>query len=832
MAIANLAIRISAQISELQKGFAEAKDAVEKFEKGVVSTGRTVASVFGVGLSAAAIVGFVRNVINAASEITALSNQLGISTTAVQKFQFIAGQTGTTIEAFGKAAFVLGTNLTSGDASTVAGVERLGLSLGQLSRVNPEQKLDLVISALGRMGSATERNTVLTQIFGAKLAQELAKAAAEYDKLKDKAPAATEASVKALTDAGNKVAEFQSKLSSMSILGLGAVIKAAEGAEVEMNKWAAAAERGNLIMPGLIGEITRYNAVLRETASAAASAAAAQNAAFGRAPSLGQPGLKPAGNLSFNELLGISSGLEKAFDATVKARKVADEYAGAVKQLRDQLSGAALQAEVRKLSDAFAGMDSKLKSSAATLDRVGDAAQELRDKGAQLTPQLRALADQSERFREAQRRSEEVVRGSVTALDEMRRATSDARLAQERLLEPLRVSGERFVQNAESIRDVNLAAFRLSQDFSLSGWFSTVSAQAETATVSLGTKLKGALKENLEQIPQILASAFTGGGGIMGAVKAVASLVGAAIGQAIGTAIGGPLGGAIGAALGSLAGPLVGQLAKIFDRNKGRDLVKDFVAGFGGFADFQRKLQETFDPATAERYWIALTQGVGRNSPEQAKKIIDELNEAFGLQASRLSNAEAIMEEYGFSFEDAGQKFRNAKLAEQFDALFEKTLTLKEVGIDYDEILRRQASQYSELLRRAIATNTEIDSSMRPVLERMAELGLLTDAASGEFLDLNNVQWSKTLTQGFKDVTDAIKELPRALSDVFSGLDSLSKRRVTIPVGFDVQGGGFAPTDGGVSGGVTQTINVRVGDDVIASAAARGFPSNLELNGV
>ena len=48
------------------------------------------------------------------------------------------------------------------------------------------------------------------------------------------------------------------------------------------------------------------------------------------------------------------------------------------------------------------------------------------------------------------------------------------------------------------------------------------------------------LTKALQQIPQIVVSAFTGGGGTAGAIKGVASAVGAAVGGSIGTAIGGP----------------------------------------------------------------------------------------------------------------------------------------------------------------------------------------------------------------------------------------------------------------------------------------------------
>jgi hypothetical protein len=260
-----------------------------------------------------------------------------------------------------------------------------------------------------------------------------------------------------------------------------------------------------------------------------------------------------------------------------------------------------------------------------------------------------------------------------------------------------------------------------------------------------------------------------------------------------GKGISGFLGGAIDAVLpgvGALLGPLVGKIGSAIKNafglgTAGRDLVKDFASSFGGFDALHKKLGDL--GAAGERLWINLTQGVGRNNPEQAKAAIEAINAAFGRQADMLSKTQAVLDEYGITFEQTGEKFRNQTLATAFDALFEKTQILQEAGVDYSLILDKQASQYSELTAKAIATNTEIPSSMRPLLEKMAELGLLTDEATGEFIDLGKVKWAQTLTEGFKSVTDAINRLADALTTGVGGaLDNLSQRRIKIPIEFDV----------------------------------------------
>jgi len=270
-------------------------------------------------------------------------------------------------------------------------------------------------------------------------------------------------------------------------------------------------------------------------------------------------------------------------------------------------------------------------------------------------------------------------------------------------------------------------------------------------------------------------------------------------------------------------------IAAMFDRNKGRDLVSSFAAQMGGFDTLHARLLELGDDG--EQLWIRLTQGVGRNNPDQAKAAIDAINAALGQQTDRIANAEAVMKEYGFSFEDAGAKWRAANLGAQFDALYQKTLTLRDVGIDYDEILRRQAGEYSTLVQRAVSTNTEIDSSMRPVLQRLVDMGLLTDENGEKFSDLGDVSWTTTLTEATKGITKAIYDLRDAILGTSSAFDDLGRKRISIPIGTTSDTGSTA-TPSAASWGMEQTITVQVGEDVIARAAARGLPSELTVNGI
>jgi uncharacterized protein YoxC len=89
---------------------------------------RGISSLVDLGLSA----------FTTAEQIDDLSKKLGISTDAVQEFQYIADQTGTTIDAFARATLALQRNLGAPDQGLLDLLHKLGLSFTELRTARPE----------------------------------------------------------------------------------------------------------------------------------------------------------------------------------------------------------------------------------------------------------------------------------------------------------------------------------------------------------------------------------------------------------------------------------------------------------------------------------------------------------------------------------------------------------------------------------------------------------------------------------------------------------------------------------------------------------------------
>lgn len=301
---------------------------------------------------------------------------------------------------------------------------------------------------------------------------------------------------------------------------------------------------------------------------------------------------------------------------------------------------------------------------------------------------------------------------------------------------------------------------------------------------------------------QSILSAIQGGGNVFAAAagslgqslttKFASYLTGAK--ELGGKAIGGFLGGAINAvlpAVGSLLGPLVGKItdvfAGLFNRNKGRDMVEAFADGFGGFNALHQQLGTL--GAAGERLWIQLTQGVGRNNPDQARKAIDAINQALSGQTDQFARAEAAIERWGFSFEELGTKVQHSRLTELGKSLQQDFEDLMWIGVDTNAVLERMSAATSEFLHKAVATGFEVSASMRPMIEQMFDMGLLTDAAGERLQSLDDIPFAETFSQSIDRVIlkfdELIDKITRGVGGALSGLGG-----VNIPIG----GGGQPPS--------------------------------------
>lgn len=102
-------------------------------------------------------------------------------------------------------------------------------------------------------------------------------------------------------------------------------------------------------------------------------------------------------------------------------------------------------------------------------------------------------------------------------------------------------------------------------------------------------------------------------------------------------------------------------------------------------------------------------------------------------------------------------------------------------------ITEKMTAGVNDYIAQAIRTGTEIPAAMQPLLQKMIDMGVLTDETGLKLDTLEGLTFATTLTEGFKAVVEAIREMTQALTGGVGGaLDALARRRVVIPIGFEV----------------------------------------------
>ncbi len=323
---------------------------------------------------------------------------------------------------------------------------------------------------------------------------------------------------------------------------------------------------------------------------------------------------------------------KKAAEAMKIAAAAAEAYRKAIQALRMELSGAKLQHEVKQLSDAFQGLSKEQRESAKVIDRTADAAHKLWEQGAILTPTLFRLVIENGNLADSLPPVEKGL-GQVAQAGQLVNDHFKNTLAiVEALIPKLKVVaglGPEFrgvgaipVPTAPDVEPAFAEAYRRAQQFQ-----KDMIELGKDAGLGVSAAIAdGIVSGDWSQLEQNLRDVL-------------AHTIGSALTNAVNFLIPG---------LGTILGPIFDAFGSLISNafgDRGRDMVEAFAGTHGGFDALHKKLQETFDPATAERFWIALTQGVGRNNPEQAAAIIRTITDAFADAGQAASDAARAQEE-------------------------------------------------------------------------------------------------------------------------------------------------------------------------------------------
>jgi hypothetical protein len=336
-----------------------------------------------------------------------------------------------------------------------------------------------------------------------------------------------------------------------------------------------------------------------------------------------QFGTKPA---TPEELAVLGKTTAADLEAMKKATAAAEQYAAAIRTLRDQLSGAALAGDVAKLQSAFDRLTPAQLANAETFDRVGKAAKALYDQGATLTPELFKILLASQRITP----QAHALGNELKDVGDSFKMLYNAAVPFPGVLEG--ISGA--IGNVFAVKMPPLVEDAIKRSERLKdSWKDLSKALSELATIA-----GGSFATIVQGFGTLVAAANTAKQSLSSIKDGLAAFKGGSLLEGIGGVTSGVLG------LVSAATAAYKALDKVFG-NAGRDAVEEFASTFeGGFAGLHTELLKLGD-AVGEELWKKLTQGVGRNSPEQAAKVIAEVEAALATLKDQTEETTGATEE-------------------------------------------------------------------------------------------------------------------------------------------------------------------------------------------
>lgn len=205
------------------------------------------------------------------------------------------------------------------------------------------------------------------------------------------------------------------------------------------------------------------------------------------------------------------------------------------------------------------------------------------------------------------------------------------------------------------------------------------------------------------------------------------ALAGAEAGYRIGAETGVPVAGAVvGAGVGALVGLIRGKLS-----TAGRDAVQDFANSMGGFEALHKQLDGL--GAYGETLWKNLTQGVGRNNPQQAAEAIQVVQQ-------QLAQLTADTEKYGLTWKDLPIAQQIDHISQQGGVLEGTYTRLINAGYDNSKVIKGMSSDLNDWLSNALDAGVKIPPGMEPIIKKLIEMGQLTDDNAKKLLGLSTVQ--------------------------------------------------------------------------------------------
>lgn len=751
-----------------------------------------IASVAGL---AGGLVSLAGNAIETAGNIQDMADRLGVSTDAVQEMKAVADATGSSVEAFGKAAFKLGINVAEGNKNAKAAIADLGLEYERLRNMRPEEMHREVVRALEQVADANERNRLGVALYGKTFADIAPAVASGYSKIADSASKMTADQIAALDRLGDKWVEYKNR----ALAAAGAVVAGA------VTLWE------DTVASMSLGDISRFTE--------------AQQSRIKDALGQGGEGLAKV-------LRDIERARTTDIELTNAGAKAQKDYAAALAEIDGKIK-ALKPDQVKQLNAAIALGGEAAKDYAEQVGIGEDGLDRYKEKSKEAETATKAL---SKALEESQVWGD----GIAEASRWMARLTDQTQELELRGTKPIQQIfefgpdiGMASFEKALDLRDVALVGFHAKHEKTITSIFEFTGdpgiALFQAALDKRAKSLSGTIGKAFKDLPNVIMRAVEGGGDVgksIGAMfgskifaedSALVKSLSGGLTKVLGKTIGGAIGSMV-PGLGTLLGTGIGALAdKLFGKlfggegKKVNDLRDQFTSAAGGID----KLAERAAAAglTLDRFYRAKTV-------KEYQAAIDELNEAFtrldarreratslfdqimeagqtGIPAAmrpaieqliqlglltdeqvakltalgdgsviNVDQLKADLDSIGGRLESLGPKFQQANLDKTAAKYINSIDRLIQAGGDVGGILFDAKDEISDVVNQSLKFGTTIPANMKPWIEELARAGLLLDANGEKITDTSKLKFGDPIKteaeiaeEGWKNILKAIREL-------------------------------------------------------------------------
>lgn len=683
-ALGRAVLELSTDDKKLDAGLADVPKKVQKVGESVkglagpLSQVNGLLSSFGIGLSIGAVVSFGKALLDAGDQIVKVSDRTGLAYDEVQRLQFIAEQSGNSIDDLTGAISKLQIRLADGKAK--AGIEALGLNFEKIRQMRPADAMAAIASEIGKIENPTLRAQRAVQVFGKSGAEILPTLIANFKELGDAAPVMSDSTVKALDDAGDALAKF------------GSTIKV----------WAAESYNfARRLFDDLIALTYRWIASAYQQVSKLVDLAA-------KLPGASKIGITPALAASLKEDARWFMDASLAMEANTVA---ATKNKPAVAALPPVHEGASKAAKAH--ADAIANLTERMSGAGAV-----KAARDLQEALGKLPPIQNLTKESQIQIAKTMEDAIAVYQAAGKSIPrDLQLIAMAARAASGTVSDAMKAQIEEMQKGWAKIQGIKLGAIPIATGFEDPTWATRQTLKATQSFVGIvsqidTTKVAAAAAKRMQGAigPGFWKQAFGSpqefGAGlssvIMGAVQGGGNVLNAGggfIGQKLGTSIAGTLskslmkegagmfskalGGMLQSVLpgvGALIGPLAAKLWGALFGTAGRDAKNQMATQiFGSVAEMQKRLvglgQSEYD-----RLWKQFSD-VGQNNKGQAEKAIADIQAALERQESQANAAADASKRASTEMADAHtaaiEKITE-KYAEQFKAIDTEYKTLSD----------------------------------------------------------------------------------------------------------------------------------------------------------